>query len=97
MRFVAVKSAEQQAALSLHPTRNLLVKQRTQLVNMIRGLLAEFGIDIPEGLERALGLARRIVEKEAVPEVPATAVEISASCAGRSSTPMLAFRPSIVR
>ena len=49
MRFVVMKSAEQQAALSLHRTRNLLVKQRTQLVNMIRGLLAEFGIDIPEG------------------------------------------------
>lgn len=56
MRFVAMKSAEQQAALSLHRTRNLLVKQRTQLVNMIRGLLAEFGIDIPEGLLRALAL-----------------------------------------
>jgi transposase len=46
IRFVAVKSPEQQAALALHRTRNLLVKQRTQLVNM-RGLLAEFGIDIP--------------------------------------------------
>ncbi|GLS31086.1 Transposase [Mesorhizobium albiziae] len=54
MRFVVMKSAEQQAALSLHWTSNLLVKQRTQLVNMIRGLLSEFGMDIPEGLERAL-------------------------------------------
>ena len=45
MRFVAVKSPEQQAALALHRTRDLLVKQRTQLVNMIRGLLAEFGIE----------------------------------------------------
>lgn len=76
MRFVAVKSAEQQAALSLHRTRDLFVKQRTQLVNMIRGLLTEFGIDIPEGLERALGLARRIAAKETVPEVPITAVEV---------------------
>ena len=53
MRFVVMNSAEQQAALSLHRTRNLLVKQRTQLVNMIRGLLAEFGIDIPEGCPKA--------------------------------------------
>ena len=53
MRFVPVKSREQQAALSIHRARSLLVKQRTQLVNMMRGLLAEFGIDIPEGLERA--------------------------------------------
>lgn len=57
MRFVAVKSAEQQAALSLHRTRDLLVRQRTQLVNMIRGMLAEFGIVLPDGVERALGLA----------------------------------------
>jgi transposase len=76
MRFVAMKSAEQQAALSLHRTRNLLVKQRTQLVNMIRGLLAEFGIDIPEGLERALGLAREIAAKETTPDVPAVAMQI---------------------
>ncbi|MDP2779811.1 IS110 family transposase [Devosia sp.] len=76
MRFVAMKSAEQQAALSLHRTRNLLVKQRTQLVNMIRGLLAEFGIDIPEGLERALGLARQIVAKEVTPDVPQMAMHV---------------------
>src|SRR6202521_4366806 len=44
MRFVPVKSPEQQAALSMHRTRDLLVKQRTQLINMIRGLLAEFGV-----------------------------------------------------
>ena len=74
MRFVAMKSAEQQAALSLHRTRNLLVKQRTQLVNMIRGLLAEVGMDIPEGLERALGLARQIAAKEATPDVPPMAI-----------------------
>ena len=38
MRFVPVKSPDQQAALALHRTRDLLVKQRTQLVNMIRCL-----------------------------------------------------------
>ena len=75
MRFVAVKSPEQQAALSMHRTRDLLVKQRTQLVNMIRGLLAEFGIDIPKGLERALLMARRIVDGEA-PDVPMEAAKI---------------------
>lgn len=62
MRFVAAKSRAQQATLSLHRTRDLLVKERTQLVNMIRGLMAEFGIDIARGLERALGMARQIVE-----------------------------------
>ena len=76
MRFVAMKSIEQQAALSLHRVRDILVKQRTQLVNMIRGLLAEFGIDFPEGLERALGLARQITDKEAAPDVPAIAKQM---------------------
>ena len=64
MRFVAVKSPKQQAALSIHRARNLLVKQRTQLINMIRGLLAEFGIDIPRGLHQALALARRLADGE---------------------------------
>ena len=75
MRFVPIKSREQQAALSMHRARNLLVKQRTQSVNMMRGLLAEFGINIPEGLERALAMARQVLEGE-VPEVPAAAVKI---------------------
>ena len=75
MRFVAVKSREQQAALSMHRARDLLVRQRTQLVNMMRGLLAELGIDIPEGLERALLMARQVVDGE-MPDVPAEAARI---------------------
>ena len=75
MRFVAVKSCEQQAALSIHRARDLLVKQRTQLINMMRGLLAELGIDIPVGLERALSMARQIVDGEA-PNVPVDALSI---------------------
>ncbi len=75
MRFVPVKSCDQQAALSMHRTRDLLVKQRTQLVNMMRGLLAEFGVDIPEGLERALMMARQVIDGEA-PDVPAAAVKM---------------------
>lgn len=60
MRFVPVKAEEQQAALSMHRTRDLFVKQRTQLINMVRSLLAEFGIDIPQGINRALEKARAI-------------------------------------
>jgi transposase len=75
MRFVPIKSREQQAALSMHRARNLLVKQRTQSVNMMRGLLAEFGTNIPEGLERALTMARQVVEGEA-PDIPAAAIKI---------------------
>ena len=49
MRFVAIKSVEQQAALTLHKTRDLLVRQRTMLVNALRGHLAEFGIISSKG------------------------------------------------
>jgi transposase len=76
MRFVPIKSVEQQAALSLHRTRDLLVRQRTQLVNMIRGLLAEFGVDIPKGITHALAFVRRVVAGEAheVPELAAKVI-----------------------
>ena len=75
MRFVPVKSPEQQAALSMHRARDLLVKQRTQLVNMMRALLAEFGINIPQGVRLALETARKIVDGEA-PAVPREAAKI---------------------
>ena len=78
MRFVPVESREQQAILSLHRTRAFLVKQRTQLVNMIRGQLAEFGIYIPQGLERALMLARQIIEGKEAPDLPDHAVKMLA-------------------
>ena len=60
----------------MHRTRDLLVKQRTQSINMIRGLLAEFlGRRHPQGLERALLMARQIVDGKA-PEVPMEAAKI---------------------
>lgn len=80
MRFVPVKSPEQQAALALHRTRDLLVKQRTQLVNMIRGLLAEFGIEMARGLRHALSLAVRVTEGHA-PDVPELAQRVIAGLA----------------
>jgi transposase len=80
MRFVPVKSPEQQAALTLHRTRDLLVKQRTQLVNMIRGVLAEFGIEMARGLHHALALAKRLTEGDAA-EVPTLAQRVVASLA----------------
>ena len=78
MRFVAVKSREQQSALSLHRARSLLVGQRTQLVNMMRSMLAEFGIAIPEGLEKALSMARQIVEGEVDTGLPVEATMVVA-------------------
>jgi transposase len=50
MRFVAIKTEEQQALLAIHRARQGFVKARTAQANQIRGLLAEFGIVIPQGL-----------------------------------------------
>ena len=82
MRFVPVKSTEQQAALALHRTRDLLVKQRTQLVNMIRALLAEFGIEIVRGLHQALRVASRISNGD-LPDVPKLAGRVVTTLAGQ--------------
>ena len=49
MRFVPVKSREQQGVLMLHKTRDLLVRQRTALINALRAHLAEYGIVTPTG------------------------------------------------
>jgi transposase len=57
MRFVPVKSVEQQGIIVLHRTRSLLMRQRVQLSNAIRGHMAEFGVVAPIG---RLGLERLI-------------------------------------
>jgi transposase len=50
MRFVALKSVDQQSVLALHTSRSGFVKARTALVNQVRGLLAEFGVVLPKRL-----------------------------------------------
>jgi transposase len=50
MRFVAVKTEVQQAAAMAYRTRDLLVRQRSQIVNALRGHLAEYGVVAPVGL-----------------------------------------------
>lgn len=73
MRFVPVKSLEQQALLTVHRARQGFIAERTALINRIRGLLAEFGVVLPlrsdvvrrEALPAAEGLpflARRTIE-----------------------------------
>ena len=49
MRFVQVKSAEQQSQLMLHRTRDLLMRQRTQVINALRAHLAELGMTAAQG------------------------------------------------
>jgi transposase len=70
MRFVPIKSVAQQAARALERSRELLVKQRTQVMNAIRGLLAEMGIVAGPGLRGFKSLAARIDAGDpAIPEL----------------------------
>ena len=80
MRFVPVKEVEQQAVLTVHRARQLLVAERTALVNQTRGLLAEYGLIVPTGVER---LRRALPELLETPELPALAREIFTDLADR--------------
>ena len=75
MRFVAIKSPEQQSVLALHRTRDLLIRQRTQLVNMIRAQLAEFGIALAKGIQHALRLVGQLLDGEAL-DIPSLAIKV---------------------
>jgi len=75
MRFVAVKSLDQQSMLALHRTRDLLIRQRTQLVNMIRGQLAEFGIVLAKGIQHVLKFTGQLLGGEA-PDIPPLAASV---------------------
>jgi transposase len=65
MRFVPVKSVAQQAVLTVHRARALLVGNRTALVNQIRGLLAEYGIVAPRGIARLRRVLPSVLEDAA--------------------------------
>jgi transposase len=69
MRFVPVKTIEQQAAQMLVGTREGLVRRRTQLTNAIRGYAAEFGLVAAKGLDKIDALLARIESDEALPEL----------------------------
>ena len=62
MRFVAMKTVEQQAILSVHRARQGFVKARTAQGNQIRGLLSEFGIVIPQGVRSIMKQVPGILE-----------------------------------
>src|SRR5216684_655059 len=74
MRFVPIKSAEQQAGLMVLKVRDLLVKQRTMLINAIRGHAAEFGVTAAKGPVKVAELLQR-ADAEAA-GVPALAREM---------------------
>lgn len=72
MRFVPIKSAEQQSVLVLHRARDLLIRQRTMLANSLRAHCAEFGIVVAQGMAKLAELLARIAD-EADTHIPSLA------------------------
>lgn len=69
MRFVPIKNVEQQSVLALHRVRQGFVKARTAQANQIRGLLAEFGLVVPQGIAHIAQRVPDIIE-DALIELP---------------------------
>ena len=78
MRFVPIKSEEQQATLMLHKTRELLVKQRTMSVNALRAHLSEFGIIAAKGIGRVDQLLELAESDATLPNATKAVVKILA-------------------
>ncbi|WP_119681691.1 IS110 family RNA-guided transposase [Indioceanicola profundi] len=79
MRFVSVKSEDQQAVITMHRARDLLVRQRTQLVNAARGHLAEFGLVQSRGLANIPALLDSMRQDPAIPALAREVVELLAA------------------
>ena len=71
MRFVPIKTVEQQAMLSVHRARQGFIKARTAQANQIRGLLSELGIVIPQSIQ-SIGKCMPDILEDAENGLPAT-------------------------
>src|SRR2546430_2987382 len=103
MRFVPIKTAEQQAAVLLHRGRERLVRQRTTLVNALRAHLAEFGVVAPAGLRNVSQLIaivrdasdRRLPDlARPVLRVLATQVELAKAAVTKVEKELMAWHQS---
>ena len=79
MRFVPVKSADDQAVLMLHKSRELLIKQRTMSVNALRGHLAEFGLIEAQGPSHVRRLLAGMRTDLTVPELARETLDLLAT------------------
>jgi transposase len=73
MRFVSIKTENQQAVLVLHRSRDLLMRQRTMILNAILAHLAEFGTIIAQGPRKVVDLVRRLSVPDGGLDLPALA------------------------
>ncbi len=85
MRFVAVKSAEQQAEGMLFRKRDLSARQRTQTVNALPGHLAEHGVMVPQGIANVARLAAALEDLES--RLPEAVRELGGLLLDRIGTP----------
>jgi transposase len=70
MRFVPVKTIDQQGALMPHRARDLLIRQRTQLINALRGHLAEIGLVAATGVDGVKALVAIVTDTAAARQLP---------------------------
>jgi transposase len=98
MRFVAVKSEDSQAAAVIFRTRDLLVRQRTQLINALRGHLGEFGLVVPQGAARVKELVVLVSDPDTlVPEAARPALQVLVSALERLEAEIQGLEAEIVR
>jgi transposase len=81
MRFVSVKTVEQQSALMMHRARDLLIRQRTMLVNALRGHLAEFGLIEAQGRHKVARLIAIVMDEKdgRIPDIARQVLKIIVS------------------
>jgi transposase len=93
MRFVPVKSAEQQALLVLHRVRQGITAERTATINQVRGLLSEFGIVIAKGRYRLRACLPEVLEdtENALPSLARRALTDLAEHIGELDQKILAY------
>jgi len=98
MRFVIPKSAEAQAAGTVFRTRDLLVRQRTQLINALRGHLAEFGMVVRQGAENAPKLVDLVMDPASdLPQEARSVLEVLAQTLQFLQTKIAALDVEITR
>jgi transposase len=98
MRFVAVKSEETQGVAVVLRSRDLLIRQRTQTINALRGHLAEFGKVAPQGSTYASKLITMIEDPQtALPETARTALRFLAAVLSQLNEQIRALDAQIVR
>jgi transposase len=98
MRFVPIKTAEQQSALMMHRARDLLIRQRTMLVNALRGHLAEFGLIEAQGLHKVARLIGIVLDEtdERIPDMARQVLKIIVNQIGDVQTGIAKLETQLV-